>query len=138
MKRFIGIALLTLALASSAVCQTTTKLGDAYGVAAMRVALSEQGVYYTLDQAVAREKTLHSLMFELEVQISSPAEQASFDVFLAIQEKKRVEGQKESNTTDTSVMFDRMLLRDKAFVPCYAALETNLKHRDGTMPKECK
>jgi hypothetical protein len=148
----IATVVLVLALTGSTFAQTAPKLSDAYGVAAVRTAI----------QFVNDWDKAGALLNELEAQITSPAEQESYDGLLVLLRKIR-NGQRAVNEKldarlktvpeyPTISIAERQARLNKVFAqaeadnaayaaslqPCFLALKTNLQHRDGTMPAECK
>jgi hypothetical protein len=93
MKKLLVIVVLILACAGAGFSQTTTKLGDAYGVAAVRVAI----------QFVNNWDKSGALLNELEAQITGPAEQSSYDVMLSVFAKARI-GQRAVNEKYDALM----------------------------------
>ena len=143
MKSTIAAIAVTLALVGSAFSQTkSAKIGDAYGVAAVRTAI----------QFVNDWDKSGALLNELEAQITNPAEQASYDGMLALLMKTRT-GQKAVNDKYSSLakeayaingtpeIYRQWKIANAAYAaslqPCFTALKTNLQHRDGTIPQEC-
>jgi len=127
----------------------TKKIGDAYGVAAMRAIIR----YMAHDQDTS-DPGLLSLLDELEAQISSPAEQSSYDdirsilkarddkwdnLIAPVKDVLKSSGINDSRITSLRKQADQDFVQYKASrLPCLIALKTNLKHRDGTIPQECK
>ena len=125
MKSTIAAIAITLALVVPAFAQAI-KLGDAYGVAAIRFVNA-----WSSDQSAA-----WPTLSELEAQISSDAEQASYDGIVKI-----VKADRAANFAINSKPGATMADINAYYAtrqPCYDALKTNLKHRDGTIPAECK
>lgn len=98
-------------------------IGDAYGVAAMRVVIATQAPGRTTRMAVSsdegKQKVL-DLLQELEAQISSPAEQASYD-----------------GIVNALKLPDSGLFLPSLSSKCATDLKYLLKHRDGTIPTSC-
>jgi hypothetical protein len=131
---------LLLAVTAVSVRAQDTKLGDAYGVAAVRAVIQFESDWDKAGQ----------LLIELEAQISSPAEQASYDNILAVLKTVQT-GQRRVNdaydycsqpNTMNTCKWDAWKAANAAYAasiqPCFTALKTNLKRRDGTVPQECK
>jgi hypothetical protein len=129
MKTLISIAITVLVLVASALTQTAPalKLGDAYGVAAIRFVNA-----WMEDQDKA-----YPTLKELEAQISSDSEQASYDgiatkIVKADRDKNyAINSDPKSTQADIAAYY-------ASRQPCYADLKTNLKHRDGAIPATCK
>jgi len=127
-----------LILLTGCVQAQSSKIGDAYGVAAMRTIIAREAVR---DHA--------PLLVELEAQISSPAEQASYDGIVSV--LQRSEDERKSivapavaaskahlPTEELEKQEDAQLAKWRAsWNVCFEALKTNLKRRDGAIPKEC-
>jgi hypothetical protein len=128
----VALAMITgLAQAQKAAQTQTKKLGDAYATAALRVLIagttSQEGIN------------------EMEAQISSATEQKSFDEIKPILEgdmliqnfydKAAETARLLGSESQTAASFAQHIADRK---PCWDALKTNLKRRDGTIPKECK
>lgn len=119
-NRLFAVLLLTACcLAQSRVA--AIPIGDAYGVAAMRVVIATQG---NMSEDAGKQKVF-DLLQELEAQITSPAEQASFDAIL-------------NALTSGNIHLDGRTYFNPGLRPqCRADLKYALKHRDGTTPTAC-
>lgn len=129
------------------------KLGDAYATAALRAIITKQNP----TDLTKFEENIRKALEEMEAQVSSPAEQKSFDgikelfddsksfihfmVLSAATERELKTFNRSLSGSDPEYKESddasaRTSLAD-AEKPCYDALKANLKRRDGTMPKEC-
>lgn len=124
MKR--SIALTMVLWSAFAQAAATPKLGDPYSVAAIRF----------VNEWIEDQDKAWPTLSELEAQISSDPEQASFDGITKIAKADRdknfaINSDPKSTAADIAAYY-------ASRQPCYAALKTNLKHREGTIPVECK
>ncbi len=127
-----------LILLTGCIQAQTDKIGDAYGVAAMRTIIAREAV-----------RDHEPLLTELEAQISSPAEQASYDGIVSVLQRSENERvaivapvvaatRSNSMTSELKQQEESQLARWRAsWTLCFEALKANLKHRDGVIPKEC-
>jgi len=113
-KMKIGMALLAPVLLTSSVLPQTkdNRIGDDYARAALRALI------YTNESGITAER-VSFLVDEADVEASTPAEEAS------LKELNRILG----------VWISRPIYDRK---PCYLALKTNLKARNGATPEACK
>ncbi len=153
MKSLIASAVLLLAASVLAQAQpakkpATNKLSDSYAIAALRGVIASENTDLDLDKIKAN---ISAALDEMEAQVSSPADQKSFDAL-----KLRFEGEMaylnilkaqlnfEQATADMGVAVPppgakAMWAEDVAHrKSCEGSLKANLKQRDGVFPKECK
>jgi hypothetical protein len=138
----IAIAL-TCLLQAQAQDQPKNKISDGFGIAAIR---------FVNQQSLDRDKA-GPLLEELEAQISSDTEKATFDGLVKLVAKVRT-GQRNLNEHWGALISAEKSGSDKqheifaqaekenalyelSLKPCYVALKTNFMHRDGTIPTLC-
>ena len=123
MKTAIAAIAVTLALAGSAFSQTkSAKIGDAYGVAAMR---------YVIAVSNSKPDAIKApLLDELQAQISSSAEQANYDGISSLDDVFY-------HNAPPMLSDDDRHVRSVLYHSCLVAVKANLKRRDGIIPQEC-
>jgi hypothetical protein len=111
-KISIGMALIVLFTSSALAQSNTSRIGDDYARAALRV------IIYTNQSGITAQR-ISILLDEADVEASTPAEEAS------LKELNRILG----------IWISRPSYDHQA---CYQALKSNLKARNGTTPETCK
>lgn len=124
MKRLLLIALLGTFSSVAWGPENKPKLGDAYGVAALRFVIARN----------AEQDKSAPLLNELEAQISSDAEESSYNGILTVIRADRDRNKAINTDNGGGMTISRYYEMRQA---CYDSLKTNLKRRDASMPKEC-